>query len=457
VVNILRWLATVLLLATTLASTGVAQAQSQTGSALATTSDRAPESPDLQLQTAEQAYTLLVDHFEHPLASSALLRAGWDQLTTDAADHKVPPPGALQILTGDRAADWEAVRAALSAYLSRPGTTLDTFTPAYAFIRGMVHFVDEGHTYFLDPQQYRDYQSWSRGDNTYVGIGISVSIRGPEPRIVQVFEGTPAEQAGLQRGDTLVRIDGKPVAGVHLDELTTLMRGPAGMPVQLTIRRGDDAQLFTVTIVRAEIHLQFVQERMIDDDIGYVLLRGFPEPSVADTLEQDIEGFEQQGVRGLVLDLRGNSGGRLDVGIRLLSHFLPAGTSIYEEIDRSGHDRLRYSRSGLEQFDIPLVVLVDGGTASMGEIFASAVQEHGAATIVGTTTAGSVAAAEIFGLPDGAGLQVTVYDIRAADGKELNRVGVAPDDVVDTEIDQLASGDDPVLSRAVDILRNGGG
>jgi carboxyl-terminal processing protease len=162
-------------------------------------------------------------------------------------------------------------------------------------------------------------------------------------------------------------------------------------------------------------------------------------------------------VRGLVLDLRGNSGGRLDVGTRLLSHFLPAGSSIYEEIDRSGRDRLRYSRSGLEQFGLPLVILVDGGTASMGEIFASAVQEHGAATIVGTTTAGSVAAAQIFGLPDGAGLQVTVYEIRAADGKELNRVGVAPDDVVDAETDQLAGGSDPVLSRAVDILRNGGG
>jgi carboxyl-terminal processing protease len=155
-----------------------------------------------------------------------------------------------------------------------------------------------------------------------------------------------------------------------------------------------------------------------------------------------------------VLDLRGNSGGRIDVGTRLLGHFLAPGSSVYEEVDRGGETRTHFSPRGGAQYNLPLVVLVDGGTASMGEIFASAVQEHGAATILGSNTAGSVAAAQVFGLPDGAGLQVTVYEIRSADGKPLNKVGVVPDEVIDPDPVAVANGDDPVLGRAVEILHD---
>ena len=154
-----------------------------------------------------------------------------------------------------------------------------------------------------------------------------------------------------------------------------------------------------------------------------------------------------------MLDLRGNSGGRIDVGTRLLSDFLPAGTSVYEEIDRGGENSIHFSRAG-SQYDLPLVVLVDGGTASMGEIFASAVQEHGAATILGTNTSGSVAAAQVFGLPDGSGLQVTVFEILSAGGKPLNKVGVVPDEVIEPDPADTAQGADPVLSRAIEILHD---
>jgi carboxyl-terminal processing protease len=176
---------------------------------------------------------------------------------------------------------------------------------------------------------------------------------------------------------------------------------------------------------------------------------------VVDTIEQDVAKFKDDGIHGLVLDLRGNSGGRIDVGARLLSHFLPAGSSIYEELDRSGENRPHFTRAGT-LYDLPLVVLVDGGTASMGEIFAAAVQEHGAATILGSTTSGSVAAAQTFGLPDGSGLQVTIFEILSADGKALNKVGVVPDEVVESDPSGTAQGNDPVLTRAVEILHDQG-
>jgi carboxyl-terminal processing protease len=405
-----------------------------------------------QTRAFADAYNLLLDHYVHPLDTAALLQAAWDNLSKEA-DGKAATPGPGPAFQGDRAADLQTMRDALTAYLALPNSSPDGFTAAHALIRGMVRFIDENHTYFLDPQQYTDYQSWSRGDNTYVGIGISVTSRDSQPRIVEVYDGTPAQQSGLQAGDILVSIDNQQVAGMPLDQMTALVRGAAGSSVQIVVRRGDDPDEITYSVQRAEIHLQFVKDKVVEDDIGYVLLRGFPEPSVIDSIEHDIASFETEGVHGLVLDLRGNSGGRIDVGTRLLGDFLPNGTSIYQEIDRSGRNST-HATHGNTQYDLPLVVLVDGGTASMGEIFASAVQEHGAATILGSNTSGSVAAAQVFGLPDGSALQVTVFDIVAADGKPLNKVGVVPDEVVPSDPGASSQGSDPVVERAVAILHD---
>jgi carboxyl-terminal processing protease len=411
----------------------------------------AVEDAAAQTGALQEAYNLLMDRYVHPLDSSALLSAGWDELGKEGAG-KAASPGPAPAFSGDRNADLQTAQSALAAYLAKPNTSADGFVAVHAFIRGMVRFVDEGHTYFLDQQQYADYESWSRGDNKYVGIGISVSTRDSQPHIVDVYDDTPAQQAGLKPGDVLVSINGQSVANLKVEEMTSLVRGPAGSNVTMEVQRGDDPGPLTFTVQRAEIHLQFVSQRLLGDDIGYLVLRGFPEPSVDDAIEQDVTNFEQEGVHGLVLDLRGNTGGRIDVGTRLLSDFLPPGTSVYQEVDRNGQNRMHFSRNG-QQYDIPLVVLVDGGTASMGEIFASAVQEHGAATIVGSNTAGSVAAAQVFGLPDGSGLQVTVFEIRSSDGKELNKVGVTPDDVVQPSA-RDASGDDPAIDKAVEILHD---
>ncbi|MBV9327924.1 MAG: S41 family peptidase [Chloroflexi bacterium] len=448
----IRIFLSLLVLACGLTAGGVVPSEVAAAAPVAMVPAATVEDAATQDQTFAGAYNLLLDHYVHSLDTAALLRAAWDNLSKEA-DGKAVAPGPSPTFVGDRAADLQSMRNALAAYLAMPNSSPDGFTAAYALIRGMVRFVDENHTYFLDPQQYHDYQSWSRGDNTYVGVGVSVSSRDSQPRIVEVYDGTPAQQAGLRAGDVLVSIDGQSVDGMALDEMTGLVRGPAGSSVQIVVRRGDDPEEIPYTVQRAEIHLQFVKDKLVQDDIGYLMLRGFPEPSVIDSIEQDIASFQTEGVHGLVLDLRGNSGGRIDVGTRLLGDFLPNGTSIYQEIDRNGHDST-HATHGSSQYEMPLVVLVDGGTASMGEIFASAVQEHGAATILGSNTSGSVAAAQVFGLPDGSALQVTVFDILAADGKPLNKVGVAPDEVIASDPSAVANGSDPVLTRAVSILQD---
>src|SRR5438270_8707798 len=239
----------------------------------------AAEDAATQARTFAEAYNLLLDHYVHPLDTAAMLRAGWDEMGKEAAG-KAATPGPAPALSGDRVADLDTMRAALTAYIGKPNSSPDGFVPVHALVRGMVRFVDEGHTYFLDPQQYADYQSWSRGDNTYVGIGISVSSKGAQPHIVEVYEDTPAQRAGLLAGDLLVRIADQSVAGLALDEMTGLVRGPAGSSVQIVVRRGSDPKEITFSVQRAEIHLQFVKQRSLEDDIGYVSLRGFPEPSV---------------------------------------------------------------------------------------------------------------------------------------------------------------------------------
>jgi len=451
--KMLRALLFLLLVSAGLGGGGVFQDRVAAAAGVGIAAPAAAEDAALQAHTLADAYNLLLDHYVHPLDTSALLSAAWDQLGKEATGKAIAP-GPTPAFSGDRAGDLEAMRAALAAYLGKPNSSPDGFVAVHALVRGMVRFVDEQHTYFLDPQQYTDYQSWSRGDNTYVGIGISVSSKNSEPRIVEVYDDTPAQRAGLLAGDVLVRIAEQNVAGMALDEMTGLVRGAAGTSVQIVVRRGADPLELTFSVERAEIHLQFVNQRALEDDIGYVSLRGFPEPSVVDTIEQDVTKFQAAGTQGLVLDLRGNSGGRIDVGTRLLSHFLAPGSSVYEEVDRGGANSTHFSARGATQYNLPLVVLVDGGTASMGEIFASAVQEHGAATILGSNTAGSVAAAQVFGLPDGAGLQVTVFEILSADGKPLNKVGVIPDEVIEPDPVATANGEDPVIGRAVEILHD---
>ena len=409
------------------------------------------EEPGVQSRTVAEAYNLLLDHYAHSLNTAALLRAGWDSLSREA-DGKAPAPGQAPAFTGDRGADIALLKAALTNYLSRPGANGDGFVPAHAIVRGMVRYVDEAHTFFLDQQQYRDYQAWSRGDSRYIGIGISISTRTGEPRVVEVYDDTPARAAGLQAGDVIVAINDKPAAGLPGDELTNLVRGPAGSPVSMTVLRGEDPAPLAFSIVRAEIHLQIVRDRLVDGDIAYVSLRGFPEPSVVDAVERSVAALKEAGARSLVLDLRGNAGGRIDVGTRLLDDFLPPGTGIYEEMSQGGDGRVHVTRPS-SPIDLPTVVLVDGGTASMGEIFASAVQEHKAATVIGSQTSGNVAAAQVFPLPDGAGLQVTVFDILSSQGQTLNRVGVHPDEVIQTT-PAAGTTDDPVLARAVDVLHD---
>jgi carboxyl-terminal processing protease len=204
----------------------------------------------------------------------------------------------------------------------------------------------------------------------------------------------------------------------------------------------------TVPIVRASIRVDYLSTSMLLDNIGYIKLRGFPEPSVADRFERFLDQVLVSDARGLVIDLRGNAGGRVDIGTRLLNRFVSSGP-LYQQADRNGRRQVQIAAGpGLQQ-PLPIEILIDEGTASMGEIFASAMKEHGLATLIGKQTSGNVAAAQVYPLLDGSAVQVTVLEILSGNGQTLNRVGVAPDQVFEMTPAALDAGRDPALEAAI--------
>jgi carboxyl-terminal processing protease len=318
----------------------------------------------------------------------------------------------------------------------------------------MAAAVAEHHTRYLDPRQNAEHQAWRRGEVHYEGIGAR--LRRPSTVVLEVFDGSPAQRAGLRTGDRIVEVDGQPVVNDTTENAINRIRGALGSTVQVAVERRGEAQPVRLTIERAEISLPFVRWDVLPRDdgrkIGYLQIRGFPEPSVDDKVGQALADFDKGGIDGLILDLRGNSGGRIDVGTRVISRFVRDGV-FFQQVDRSGREKMaRPAGNQYWEHTVPIVTLVDGGTASMGEILSSALQESGVSKVVGSATAGSVAGARLFPLANGGALQITVLTITSGSGQMLNDVGVKPDVPVDLSDDDLLGGIDAQLETGIRSL-----
>ncbi|MBX5489614.1 MAG: S41 family peptidase [Chloroflexi bacterium] len=442
----------VVMLALALAAVGVVCPGSAPAPALAAQqlgAQGAPAEESPEVQILRQAYELLLERYAMPLDPAALVAGaekGMTQALHEAGVERVPR--GLTAPGGDALQQWRVLSQRYQSLAARYADVLPARELAYAAIQGLADSADDSHTNFLTPEQYQEHLRWSRGDVSYAGIGAR--MRGPLPTVVEVYPDTPAEQAGLRPGDAIVAVDGRPTTDTRIEEMVTWVRGEEGTPVRLTVQRAITGQEEELTLVRARVHVPFVESRRIDD-LGYVQLRGFPEPSVVEGVEAAIERLQREGIRGLILDLRGNSGGRIDVGTRLLSRFVPDGP-IYQAVDRRGRVEIASVRDARPILTVPLVVLIDEGTASMGELFAAAVQEHGVGRLIGVTTAGSVAASVVVALGDGSALQLSIEQVYSGGGALLDKVGVTPDEVVELDLIALRLGHDAQLSRAIDYL-----
>jgi carboxyl-terminal processing protease len=269
--------------------------------------------------------------------------------------------------------------------------------------------------------------------------------------IVAPIDGSPAEAAGLQPGDRILEVDGQSTVGETLSSLVYVVRGEEGTDVTLTIQRGEET--FDVTITRGVIDLHEVSSELLDGGVGYVRLSSFTDRST-DLVREAMQSLLDDGATSFVLDLRGNPGGYIVAAQGVASQFVPEGQLLFT-VESDGNVREWRAESGVAQSpDIPVVVLVDAGSASASEIVAAALQENGRATIVGQPTFGKNTVQIWNDLPNGGGLRITTDRWFTPDHNSVAPDGVQPDVVVEGPTDPTSDAD-PQLDRALEILREG--
>lgn len=324
----------------------------------------------------------------------------------------------------------------------------------YDAIRGVVDRLGDSHTAFLDPASAAIANADIEGH--FEGIGCRVELaEGGGVLISYLFAGQPAQQAGLQVGDVVTRVDGKDVTRLNLTEATALIRGPHDTRVTLTIRRGSEPS-FDLVITRARIEIPVIETKSLGDGrIAYIALSEFTSTAPARLADAVLQAVRGQPA-GIVLDLRGNPGGFLDAAVRIGSYFVPAGKvpgdNIVIERFKDGTQHV-YRREGDALLGaIPLVVLVDAGSASASEIVAGAIQDAGVGVLVGEKTYGKGSVQLINALSDGSQLRITVAHWFTPRDRGIDGAGLAPDIVVPLTKEDVQAKRDPQLDEAVKYL-----
>lgn len=315
---------------------------------------------------------------------------------------------------------------------------------------GMVAAVGDPHTSFVEPVSAAIMQEDMQG--TFEGIGASVEMVDGRLTIVRPLPNSPALEAGLQANDVILEADGQSLEGMDVMEAIVLIRGPEGTTVDLLIERESVEEPFLVTVERTELELPNVESRMLEDGkVAYVSLAEFNALS-AKQLRETLQEVLAQNPEGLILDLRANPGGYLHIAVDVASEFLPKGTLLLTEEERDKEPQeYRAERGGLAA-EIPLVVLVDGASASASEIVAGALQDHERATLVGQPTYGKGSVQKTHTLLDESNLRVTIAKWRMPDGQHLDGVGISPDVDIALTSEDVAQDRDPQLDKAIEIL-----
>jgi carboxyl-terminal processing protease len=330
-------------------------------------------------------------------------------------------------------------------------------------VRGMVEYgLPDPYSGYLPPSQYSEALDSLSGE--FSGIGAEVGMENlDDPAdlesctvvtstcamvVVSPLDGSPAEEAGLEAGDHILAIDGEPTTGESVSSLVYVVRGEAGTDVTLTVSR--DGEEMDITITRAVIDLQEVRSELLDDGVGYVRLTSFT-ARANDMMRDAISGLLDQGATKFVLDLRGNPGGFIDAARGIGSEFISTDELLFTV--ESGEDvpEWRAVDGLLQSDDVPVVVLIDGGSASASEIVAAALQEHGRATLVGEPTFGKNTVQQWNDLPNGGGLRLTTDRWFTPDHNSVAPDGVQPDVVVAAPEDRNSDAD-PQLDRALELL-----
>lgn len=307
----------------------------------------------------------------------------------------------------------------------------------YGGIKGMLETLDP-HSSFLPPDIFKEMQVETQG--SFGGLGIEITVKDRQLTVVTPIEGTPADRAGLHPGDRIVKIDGNPTKDMTLIEAVKKLRGPKGTSVTLTILREESPGPFELTLVREVIEVKSVRAKDLGDGIAYIRIASFQERTGKDLLKA-IEQFQKNGITALVLDLRNDPGGLLNQAVQVSDLFLDKGQLIVYTEGRIKNQDLRFSAEhGAQIPKVPMVVLVNGGSASASEIVAGAMQDWKRALVLGTKTFGKGSVQTVIPLSDGSGLRLTTAKYYTPKGRSIHGTGIVPDIVVEVPRPSVAKG-----------------
>lgn len=321
----------------------------------------------------------------------------------------------------------------------------------YGAVGGMVDSLGDPHTGFSEPKLASLSNSELQG--SFEGIGATVEMREGRLTIVAPIKGSPAEKAGLLPNDVILQVDGTVIQNMDVNQAVMLIRGPKGSTVNLIVQRAK-TPTFTVSITRDTIRTPFVESRMITGTrIAYLRLNDF-----GATADDDVRGalneLLPQNPTGLIFDLRSDPGGYLNQAVDVASEFIKSGQPVMIEKDKLGNTQVLKTKDGGLATDIPLVVLINDGSASASEIVTAAIKDYSRAEIIGTKTYGKGSVQNVHTLNDKSELRVTVAHFFSPKGNEIDDVGITPNMIVQITQDDIAAKKDPQLDAAVRYLQN---
>jgi carboxyl-terminal processing protease len=339
---------------------------------------------------------------------------------------------------------WEVWNIVHNDYVDQP---VDDTLLMRGAISGMLAALGDKHTSYMDPEEFEEANTSLTGE--YQGIGAWVDITGDYVEIVSPMKGFPAEAAGLRPKDKVIGINGVDMSGIDGQIVLNQIRGPKDTEVTLTILRGEET--FDVTIRRAAIVVPTVDYEILEGNIAYVALNTFNENSTPE-LRAALTKLLAQNPKGLIFDLRNNGGGYLSTAIEVASEFIPKGVVMYEEYGDGSRDTYTALAGGLAT-EIPLIVLVNEGTASASEIVAGAIQDYDRGQLVGMVTYGKGTVQNWIALDNGqGGVRVTIARWLTPNGTQISEIGLTPDLIVEITEEDYTNGVDPQLDKAIELL-----
>lgn len=341
---------------------------------------------------------------------------------------------------------WEAWNIVHDEYVDQP---VDDQLLMQGAIRGMMEALGDEHSSYMDPKTFEDANAGLAGE--YEGIGAWVDTTADYLTVISPIPGSPAEEVGLEPGDKIIAIDGDDMSGIDAELVRQRVLGPAGSTVVLTIAREGEPETLEFTITREKIVVKSASGEMLENDIGYVQITTFGDNTTPE-LRATLEDLLAHDPRGLVIDLRNNGGGYLQTSVEVASEFIGDGVILYEQYGDGERTTYQALKNG-QATEIPLVVLINEGTASASEIVAGAIQDHDRGQLVGVTSYGKGSVQRWIPLTDDQGaVRVTIAKWLTPDERTIHGQGLQPDVVVEVTDEERRGDTDPQLDKAIEIL-----